>query len=70
MTLRLRLMRRRTLAGLAAVVATTAAIAYGVSCPIDSSSAYFTGETRVDRATGKLLKLYKCARGHEFWSTR
>jgi hypothetical protein len=58
---------RRVLIALS-VVAVSAALAYGVSCPIDNSSAYFTGATRVDSASGKLLKKYRCARGHEFWS--
>lgn len=35
------------------------------TCPIDDSSAYFTGQTKVE--SGKLLKLYKCARGHKFY---
>lgn len=43
--------------------------AYAASCPIDSSSSYFTGTTRVDSASGKLLYEFKCARGHTFWST-
>jgi hypothetical protein len=38
-----------------------------VVCPIDGSSAHYTGETKSDEITGKLLKLYECARGHEFW---
>lgn len=58
----------RALISIGALVAATAALAFGVECPIDNSSAYFTGETKVDSATGKLLKLYKCARGHTFWS--
>lgn len=52
----------------ASLAAAGVALAYGMECPIDNSSAYFTGETRIDSATGKLLKKYKCPRGHEFWS--
>ncbi|OFW13934.1 MAG: hypothetical protein A3H27_18090 [Acidobacteria bacterium RIFCSPLOWO2_02_FULL_59_13] len=38
-----------------------------VTCPIDKSSSYFTGKTKVD-VSGKLLWLYKCnLYGHEFW---
>ena len=38
-----------------------------VKCPIDGSSAYFTGTTKVD-PSGKLLYLYHCNQfGHEFW---
>lgn len=41
--------------------------AQGVTCPIDDSGAYFTGKTETDRATGKLMKEYKCRRnGHTF----
>jgi hypothetical protein len=36
-------------------------------CPIDGSSSYFTGTVMTDSATGKLLKLYHCPRGHNFW---
>jgi hypothetical protein len=53
----------------AALVVTTAVYA-AVKCSIDESSAYFTGVTKTDSATGKLLYEYKCARGHVFWSTR
>lgn len=50
-----------------ALLVSGAALAYGVTCPVDNSSAYFTGQTQIDTATGKLLKLYKCPRGHTFW---
>jgi hypothetical protein len=57
---------RLVIASVAAAVA-TAALAYGSNCPIDNSSAYFTGQTRVD-VSGKLLQLWKCNQyGHEFW---
>jgi hypothetical protein len=43
------------------------ALAYGVTCPIDGSSTYFTGQTKID-VTGKLLQLHKCLQfGHEVW---
>lgn len=51
----------------ALALAAVGAVAFGENCPIDNSSANFTGTTKVDSATGKLLKLYRCARGHEFW---
>lgn len=39
------------------------------TCPIDDSSAYFTGKTRTDSATGRLLYQYKCNRAsHLFWA--
>jgi hypothetical protein len=50
------------------VLAALAGAAYAASCPIDDSSAYFTGTTKFDSASGKMLKLYRCSRGHEFWS--
>lgn len=38
-----------------------------VKCPIDDSSAYFTGKTKVD-VSGKLLREYKCGTfGHRFY---
>jgi hypothetical protein len=41
--------------------------AANVTCPIDGSSAYFTGKTKVD-VSGKLLYEYKCNQfGHLFW---
>lgn len=67
MTERIRSLRNRRLLAIATLLAVACSAAYAASCPIDQSSAYFTGKTRVDRATGKLLKEYKCARGHEFW---
>jgi len=37
------------------------------TCPIDNSSAYFTGKTRTAE-NGKQMWLYKCNMyGHEFW---
>ncbi len=59
--------KRRVFGAILLLVAGSA-IAYGVTCPIDNSNAHFTGTTKVDSATGKLLKLYKCPRGHEFWA--
>lgn len=54
---------------LAAAVLALALAAQGVTCPIDDSSAIFTGKTRTDSATGKLLKEYKCNRNsHVFWA--
>jgi uncharacterized protein YxeA len=50
-------------------VLATAGLLYAatVTCPIDGSSAYFTGKTKLD-VSGKLLYEYKCQRfGHEFW---
>jgi uncharacterized protein (UPF0333 family) len=51
------------------VLAAGAAMLYAadVTCPIDHSSAYFTGNTKTD-VSGKLLKEYKCNMyGHLFW---
>jgi hypothetical protein len=50
-------------------VATATVLLYAadVKCPIDGSSAYFTGQTKTD-VSGKFLWLYKCNQfGHEFW---
>lgn len=44
--------------------------AFNVSCPIDGSSAIWTGKTVVDQATAKLLYEHKCARGHVFWALK
>jgi hypothetical protein len=45
-----------------------ASVPADVKCSIDGSSAYFTGNTKVDRS-GKLLKEYKCTQfGHKFWA--
>ncbi len=53
---------------LAVTILAFALAAQGVTCPIDDSGAYATGETRTDQATGKLLKEYKCRRNsHSFW---
>lgn len=41
--------------------------AFQVQCPVDGFGAYFTGRTRVDPVTGKLLQEYKCPNGHLFW---
>lgn len=44
--------------------------AANVTCPIDGSSAYFTGKTKVD-VSGKLLYEYKCNKfGHLFWTVK
>lgn len=55
--------------GLAGALLLVSVAAYAASCPIDGSSAYFTGNTKVDGPTGKLLYEHKCPRGHTFWST-
>jgi hypothetical protein len=45
-------------------------LAYAAAtCPIDGSSAHFTGTTKQDGTTGKLLYEHKCPRGHTFWTT-
>lgn len=60
--------RTRIIIGALAALAASAAFAYGATCPIDNSSAYFTGETRID-VSGVLLKKYKCNQfGHVFWA--
>ena len=39
-----------------------------VTCPIDDSPAYWTGKSKTDKSSGKLLWLYKCTQNrHEFW---
>lgn len=61
-------MQLATKLGLAGAALLVSVAAYAsVNCSIDNSSAYFTGTTRSDSATGKLLWEYKCARGHTFW---
>lgn len=52
----------------AAMLLSIAAYA-AATCPIDGGSSYFTGNTRVDGPTGKLLYEHRCPRGHTFWST-
>ena len=49
------------------IVAAVTIYAQTVYCPIDNSSAYFTGKTKTAE-NGKQLWLYKCTQfGHEFW---
>lgn len=48
----------------------TALLAFNLPCPIDGTSAYFTGYSKTDPPSGKLLKLYRCPRGHDFWSVQ
>jgi hypothetical protein len=40
-----------------------------VKCPICGSNSYFTGYTKTDLSTGKLLKEYQCMKfaDHKFW---
>jgi hypothetical protein len=41
--------------------------AEAVTCPVDNSTAYFTGKTKTAE-NGKQMWLYKCTMyGHEFW---
>jgi hypothetical protein len=43
------------------------AMAESVTCPIDDSPAYFTGETQTAQ-NGKQMWLYRCVMyRHEFW---
>jgi hypothetical protein len=49
---------------------TTALLAFNLPCPIHETSAYFTGYSKTDPPTGKLLKLYRCPLGHDFWSVQ
>lgn len=65
---RLSILRNRFLLGGSALILAVSVIAHSLACPIDKSSAYFTGSTKIDSVTGKLLKEYKCARGHTFMS--
>ena len=37
-----------------------------VSCPVDGSSSYFTGQTQT--IDGVLFHQYKCPQGHVFWA--
>ncbi len=37
----------------------TALLAFNLPCPIDGTSAYFTGYSKTDPPSGKLLKLYR-----------
>jgi len=59
---------KKRLLFVAALLLSTAAWA-GAYCQIDNSSAYFTGATMTDSATGKFLYEYRCTRGHTFWSS-
>jgi hypothetical protein len=42
-------------------------MAASVTCPVDDSSSYFTGETKID--SGHLMNKYKCNLNakHVFW---
>jgi hypothetical protein len=62
-------MTRRVLKriGLLLVIA-GALVAFNVNCPIDDSSAVWTGSTKIDQATSKMLYEHKCLRGHVFWA--
>lgn len=63
-------MNLHTRIGLAGAALLLSVAAYASqNCPIDGSSSYFTGNTKVDSLTAKLLYEHKCARGHTFWST-
>lgn len=55
----------RRIATVVAISFSALAFAGDVTCPIDNSSMYFTGETRVEM--GKLLKKYRCPMGHTAW---
>lgn len=62
-------MTRNTLKRIALQLALASAVfAFSVDCPIDGGSAIWTGKTRVDRVTSKLLYEHKCVRGHIFWA--
>ena len=57
------------LAVAAAIVSVHIAAFAGFSCPLDSMPAHFTGNTRTDGATGKLLYEHRCPNNHVFWTT-
>ena len=57
-------MTRRALL-LFVLLASFAALAQTISCPIDGLMMYFTGETRVEM--GKMLYKYRCPQGHVTW---
>ena len=42
--------------------------AFNANCPLDATSAIWTGKTTVDQATAKILYEHKCVRGHVFWT--
>lgn len=42
-----------------------ACLAFGLNCSIDNTSLTFTGKTKSE--FGKLLKEYRCVRGHTYW---
>ena len=42
-------------------------ISTGQTCPSCGMRMYFTGETRTE--WGKLLQMYKCPAGHDYWFT-
>jgi hypothetical protein len=65
-------MKRAIVVILLLAVLTTAGLLYSatVHCPIDGSTAYFTGKTKTD-VSGKLLYEYKCNEyGHLFWTVQ
>lgn len=55
----------KTVAVIALILASAAALADTEYCPIDNLGMYFTGKTRSE--SGRLLYEYKCPRGHTTW---
>ena len=54
----------------AAVLITISLTAYAAyTCGIDGYAMYWTGQTTVDSASGKLLYQQKCINGHISWTT-
>lgn len=62
-------MRLSTKIGLAGAGMLVSVAVYAASCPVDNSSARFTGKTATDKLTGTLMYEHECPRGHKFWTT-
>ena len=55
--------------GLAGALILVSIAVYAASCPVDYSTATWTGESKTDSVSSKLLYKMKCVRGHTYWST-
>ena len=58
---------RKTVLFSLALLLIAAAAASAIDCPSCGSRMFFTGQT--DLEWGKLIRLYRCPAGHEYWVT-
>jgi hypothetical protein len=60
---------KKVLMVLAMLVVAATLWATSLTCSIDDYSLIWTGKTRVDRATSKMLYQHKCINSHYYWLT-